>query len=125
MPPTQALLQEDLVDPAALDRDVLLVVEVGLQAIQRPAAEGQAQALGVGQGSGDDLGPLLGGVGVRPARAGAVVEAAQPLLVEAMDPDVDRGPRDAEVLGDLAGPSSVGEGQEDPGPLDEANLGGP
>ena len=49
MPPTQALLQEDLVDPAALDRDVLLVVEVGLQAIQRPAAEGQIQALGVAQ----------------------------------------------------------------------------
>ncbi len=43
--------------------------------------------------------------------------------MEAMDPGVDRRPRDAEVLGDLTGASSVGDGQEEPGPLDESGLG--
>jgi hypothetical protein len=45
--------------------------------------------------------------------------------MEAMDPGVDRGARDAPLLGDLAGPTSVGDGQEDLGPLDEAGLCGP
>ena len=49
MPPPQALGQEDLVDAAPLDRDALLLVEVGLQAVERPAAEGQAQVLRIGQ----------------------------------------------------------------------------
>jgi hypothetical protein len=48
MTPPQAFGQEDLVDAAALDRDALLLVEVGLQAVQRPATEGQFQALGIG-----------------------------------------------------------------------------
>jgi hypothetical protein len=96
-----------------------------LQAVERPATEGQRQPLRVGQGGGDDLGALLGGIGVRPARAGAIVEAGEALVVEAMDPGVDGGPRDARLLGHLAGSSSVGDGQEDPGPLDEAGLGRP
>jgi hypothetical protein len=125
MPPLQPLVQEDLVDPTALHRDALLFVEVGFQPIQRPAAKGQLQALRVGQGRGDHLSPLRGGVGLRPARAGAIVQTVQSLLVEAMDPRVDGGPTDAEVLSNLAGPSPVGEGQEDPGPLDVARLGGP
>jgi hypothetical protein len=63
--PLQPLVEEDLVDAAPLDRDALLLVEIGLQAVERPAAEGQAQALRAGQRGGEDLGPLLGGVGVR------------------------------------------------------------
>jgi hypothetical protein len=51
-----------------------------------------------------------------------ILQSAEPLVIKAMDPGVDRGPRDAEVLGDLAGPSSVSDGQEDLGPLDEAGL---
>jgi hypothetical protein len=54
---------------------------------------------------------------------GPILQASKPLVVEAADPGVDRGPRDAEVLGDLAGSSPVGDGQEDPGPLDESGLG--
>jgi hypothetical protein len=79
--PSEPFVEEDLVDAAALDRDPLLLVEVGLQPIERPAAEGQAQVLRGGQRGGDDLGALLGGVGVRPARAGAIAEAGEALLV--------------------------------------------
>jgi hypothetical protein len=120
--PPQALIREDLVDAAALDRDALLLVEVGLQTIERPATEGQAQVLGVCQRGGDDLGPLLGGGGVRASGPGPILQAIEPSLVEAMDPGRDRGPGDAQVLGHLAGPSPVGAGQEDLGALDESGL---
>jgi hypothetical protein len=40
MAPTQALGYEDLADAAPLDRDALLLVEVGPQAVQCPEAEG-------------------------------------------------------------------------------------
>jgi hypothetical protein len=110
MPPPQAFSQEDLVDPAALDRDALLLVEIGLQAVQRPAGDGQAQAFGVGQRRGDDLGTLLRGVGMRPPGSRLVLQAVEPLFVEAMGPGVDRGPGDAEILGNLAGSLSLGNG---------------
>jgi hypothetical protein len=41
-----------------------------------------------------------------------------------MDPGVDGGAGQSQVPGDLTGPLPVGDGQEDPGPLDEAGLGG-
>jgi hypothetical protein len=125
MAPLQPLVDEELADAAASDADALLLVEVGAQPVQRPAAEGQAQALRGGQGRGDDLGALLGGVGVRTPGPGPIPQAAEPPLVEAMDPGVDGGPRDAEVLGDLTGRSPVGTGQEDPCPLDESGLSRP
>jgi len=124
MTPPQAFGPEDLVDPAALDRDPLPLVEVGLQAVQRPAGEGQAQALRVGQRRGDDLGALPRRVGMRPPGSRSILQAVEPSFIEPMDPGVDRGARDAEVLDDLAGPTPVGEGQEDLGPLDEASLSG-
>jgi hypothetical protein len=65
MPPLQPLVHQDLANAAAFDRDPLLLVEVDAEAVQGPAAEGQAQALGVGQRGCDHFGPLLGGVGVR------------------------------------------------------------
>jgi hypothetical protein len=95
-----------------------------LEAIERPAAEGQAQGPGIGQGRGDDLGALLGGVGRGPAAAAPVIQAGEAVRVEAMDPGVDRRPRDADLAGDLAGRGPVGGGQEEPGPLDQADGGG-
>jgi hypothetical protein len=94
-----------------------------LQAVERPAGEGQAQVLRVGQRGGEDLGSLLGGVGVRASGPGAILQAGQSPVVEAMEPGVDRGPREAHVIGHLAGSLPVGEGQEDLGPLHEAGLG--
>jgi hypothetical protein len=123
MPPPQALGMQQLVDPTPLDRDRLLLVEVGLQAIERPATEGQPQALRIGQRRCDDLGALLGGVGKRSPSPGPVLQAVEPLVIEAMEPGVDRRPREAQVAGHLAGSSSVGDGQEDLSPLDEASLG--
>lgn len=123
MPPPQAFSQEDLVDAATLDRDAFLLVEVGLKPIQRPAAEGQPQAPGIGQRHGDDLGALLRRVGRWAPSPRLILQAVEPLSMEAVNPGVDRGPRDAQVLGHVAGSSSLGDGQEDLGPLDEAGLG--
>lgn len=125
MPPPQALGDQDLVDATPLDRDALLLVEVGLQAVERPGAEGQSQPLRVGQRRGDDRGPLLGGIGRWAAGPRAILQAGEPPLVEAMDPRIDGGAREAQVPGDLAGSSPGGDGQEDPGPLDESGLGRP
>jgi hypothetical protein len=123
MTPPQALLQQDLVDAAALDGDALLLVEVGLQAVERPAAEREPQVLRIGQRGGDDLGTLLGGVGRRTSGSGSILQAGKASLVEATEPGVDRGPRNAQFIGDLAGASTVGEGQQELSPLDEAGLG--
>jgi hypothetical protein len=73
MPPPQALGPQQLVDPAPLDRDAYPLVEVVAQPVECPAAEGLSQLLRIGQGRGEDRGPLLGVVGVRSARAGAVL----------------------------------------------------
>jgi hypothetical protein len=35
-PPAQAFLEQDLVDPAALDRDPFVLAQVGRQPVQRP-----------------------------------------------------------------------------------------
>src|SRR4051812_14415836 len=125
MTPLQPLVDEDLTDAAAFDRDALLLVEVDAQAIQRPAAEGPAQDLWVSQCRGEDLGALLGRVGVGTPGAGPILQAAEALLVEAVDPGVDRGAGQSQVLSDLARPPPVRDGQEDLGSLDEACLGGP
>jgi hypothetical protein len=91
MTPLQPLIDEDLADAAALDRDALLLIEVGPQTVQRPAAEGQAQALGIGQRRGEHFGALPGRVGVRAPGPGPIRQAVEALLIEAMDPGVDGG----------------------------------
>jgi hypothetical protein len=123
MTPPQALGLQQLVDPAAFDRDALLLVEVGSKTVERPAAERQPQALGIGQRRCDDLGALRDGKGKGPPGPGPILQALEPSVIEAMDPGVDRRPREAQVAGHLAGSSSVGDGQEDPSPLDESGLG--
>jgi hypothetical protein len=95
-----------------------------LQAVQRPATERQVQALGVGQGGGEDLGTLRGRVGVGTPRAGPLLQAVESVLVEAPDPGVDGGAGAVEGLGDGPGPLPLGGGLEDPGTLDQASGGG-
>jgi hypothetical protein len=123
MAPPQAFGQENLVDAAALDADSLLLVEVGLQAVRRPATEGQTQALRIGQRGGDDLGASLSGIGRRPPVPRVILQSVESLIVEAVDPGVGRRPRDAQVLGDLARAVPISDGPEDLSPLDEAGLG--
>ena len=125
MAPPQALGLQKLVDPTAFDRDPLLLVEVVLEPVERPGAEGEAQFLRVGQGRGDDLGPLLGGVGRRPAGAGAFLEPGEALVVETADPGIDGGPRAAQLGGDGGGrPAVGGGGLDDAGAFDQADRGG-
>jgi hypothetical protein len=121
MTPPQALLQENLINAAALDRDRLLLVEVGLESVKCPAGERQAQFLGIGQGGGEDLGALLGGVGVRPTGSGLIAEPGQAVLVEAMNPGVDRGSADTELVCDRRGPATVGGGHQDASSLDKTS----
>ena len=105
MSPLQPFIDKDLADAAPLDRDPLLLVEVVAQPVERPAGEGQAQGLGVGQCRGDHLGPLVLGVGARASGAGEVFEGGQPAIVEPSDPGRDGGPRDVQVqfVGDVTG----------------------
>jgi hypothetical protein len=92
LPPSEALGDEDLVDAAPLDRDLPVFVEVALEAVERPASEGEAQLLRVGQRDGDDLGPLLGGVGVRASGATPLLQSLDASLIEPADPGIDGGP---------------------------------
>ena len=93
------------------------------QAVRRPAAEGEVQPLRVGQRRGEHFGALLGGVGVRPAGAGPILQAVGSPLIEAADPSVDGRAADGRIAGDLAGSSPVGDGDEDPSPLADSGLG--
>ena len=83
--PAQALLQQDLIDAAALHRDPLVLGQVGRQPIQRPAGERQLQGRGIGERSGDHGGTHIGRVGGRAARARLVLQSRKPLCVEAAD----------------------------------------
>jgi hypothetical protein len=67
---------------------------------------------------------LLGGVDRPSPRERPLAQAIDPLVIEAVDPGVDGGPGDAEFVGDLAGSLTPGDGQDDPGPPDEAGLDG-
>jgi hypothetical protein len=122
LPPGEALGQQDLVDPAPLDRDLPMLVEVGLDPIQGPGGEGEPERAGVGHRGGEDLGDLLGRIGRRPAGSGLIGQGRDPLGVEACDPGVDRGSRDAQVAGDGGDRPALGGGEDDPGPLDQADL---
>jgi len=122
MTPGQPLVDENLVDPTPLDRDPFLFIEVGLEPVQGPAGEGQAEGLGIDQSDGDDLGTLFGGIGVGTPGSRLILQTRQSLFVEAMNPKVNRGPTDAQVPGHLAGPLSLGDSQKDLGALDEAGL---
>jgi hypothetical protein len=108
--PGEALRQEDLVDPAPLDRDFLGLVEVGLEPVQRPAGKGEAERLGVGHRGGENLSDLLGRVGRRAAGPGLIGERGDPLGVESRDPVVDGGAGDAELAGDGGGAAATGGG---------------
>jgi hypothetical protein len=101
-----------------------VLVEVGLEPVERPGGEGQAERPGVGHRGGEDLGDLLRGIGGRPPGAGLIRQGGGPLGVEAGDPGVDGGARDAQIVGDGRGPATFGGGQDDVGPLDQAGLGG-
>ena len=116
--PAQALAQEDLVDPAALDRDPLALVQEGGQPVQRPGGERQIQRLGIGERGGDHGGDLLGRIGRRPAGPGPILEAAGARGLEAMEPATDGIGVKAELLGDARHVLAPAGLPDDPGPLD-------
>jgi hypothetical protein len=124
MSPPQALGPQQLVDAAPLDRDALVLVEVDMQAIERPAAKRQVQLLRVGQGRGEDRGPLVGIIGVWAAQAGAVLQGGGPAVVEPADPGRDGRPGDVQFAGDLTDGPAVGGAEDDAGPFDESGRGG-
>ena len=98
--PAQTFGDQDLVDPAALHRDPLPLVEVGGQPVQRPRRKRPIQRLGVGERGGDHGGDLLGRIGRRPAGAGLIREAVKAGGLEAVDPDAHGMGGKAKLLGD-------------------------
>jgi hypothetical protein len=124
VPPPQALGPQQLIDAAAFDRDALLLVEVGLQAVECPATEGQAQSLRISQRRRDNGGALVGVIGVGAARAGAVLQGGQAAVVEPADPGRDGGPGDVQLACDVGRRLALGHSQEDLGAFDESGRGG-
>jgi hypothetical protein len=116
--PAQALGQEDLVDPAALDRDPLLLVQVGGQPVQRPRREGQVQRLGIGERGGDHGGDLLGRIGRRPPDARPIVQATKAGGIEAVDPTTYGIGVETKLLGDAQHILAPAGMPDDAGPLD-------
>lgn len=116
--PAQALGEEDLVDPAALDRDPLMLVQVGRQTVQRPRREGQIQRLRIGERGGDHGGDLLGRIGRRPADTGPILEAVQARGVEAMDPAPHLVSIKTEMFGEARHGLALMGVPDDAGPLD-------
>lgn len=102
-----------------------MLVEVGLQAIERPGAERQAERFRVGHRGGEDLGDLLWWVGGGSPRARLVEQPGGSLGVEALDPGVYGGTGDAEFPGDRRRARTLSRGHDDAGPLDGAGLGSP
>jgi hypothetical protein len=101
-----------------------VLVEVGLEPVECPRGVGQAEGLRIGQGGGEDLGDLLGGVDGGASGAGLILQAGGPLEVEPADPAVDGGAGDAELAGGGGDFRPVGQGGDDAGALDGAGLGG-
>ena len=101
-----------------------MLVEVGLEPVQGPGGEGQAELGRIGQRGGQDLGDLLGRIGGRASGAGLVLQAVGALEVEPPDPAVDGGARDAQVARDLGGALALCGGQDNLGALDGAGRGG-
>jgi hypothetical protein len=83
--PAQALVEQDLVNAAALHRDALGLMQVGSQPIQGPSGKRQPQRLRFGQCGGDHGGSLFGRVGARPACAMPVLERFQSCHIEAVN----------------------------------------
>jgi hypothetical protein len=122
--PPQALGPQEFVDAAALDHDALLLVEVGLEPVECPGAERQAQGLRIGQCRSDDGGPLVGVIGVRAARAGTVLQGGQPAIVEPADPDRNGRSGDIQLARDVGGRSALGDRQDDLSAFDDSGRGG-
>jgi hypothetical protein len=118
LPPAEALLDEDFADAAPLHGQGLLLVEVDLEAVHRPRAEGQAERLRVRQCGGDDLGPLLGRVGRWSPGATMFLQTVEAVVVEAADPGVNRGPRAPQISGNSGSGVAFGGSLNDACPLD-------
>jgi hypothetical protein len=83
--PAQALVEQDLVDPAALHRNPFVLMQVGGQSIQGPGSKRQPEGLRLGERARDHGGGLLGRVGRPAARTGPILEGFQAFRIEATD----------------------------------------
>ena len=83
--PAQALVQQDLVDAAALHRDTLLLMQVGGQSVERPGGKRQPERLWLGQCTRNHGGGLLRRIGGRASGAMPILEGLHSLCIEAVD----------------------------------------
>src|SRR5919199_3547574 len=116
--PAQSLLEEDLVDAAALHGDAPVLVQVRGQSVQRPRRKGQAERSWRRERGGDHGGDLLGRIGGGPSGAAAVFEAVEPLGIEAVDPAADGVDFGTDELGDVWGAAALAGVVDDTRALD-------
>ena len=121
--PAQAFLQQDLAHAAALDRDLLVLVQVGGQPVQAPTAKGQLEFLGPVQRGGHHFGAFLGGVGRGSARARGVCQGVQAAGVKASQPLVNGAPVKLQLGGDGTGGLALQATPHDRGPFHQARFG--
>jgi hypothetical protein len=118
--PAQALLEQDLVNPAAPHGDPLALKQVGGKPIERPRREGQAQTLWAGQRCSDHRRNRISRVGGWAPRALVVLQSGQPFGVEAANAATHRFSTQAECLGHAGRRLPLAGTPDDAGALDPA-----
>ena len=91
--PAEAFRDQQIINPAPLDRNGFLFIQIRLKAIQGPRGERQPQLLGRREGGRDHFSDLVGSLGGGTPRALFVRERCEPSRVEALEPGAhgDRG----------------------------------
>jgi hypothetical protein len=118
--PPQSFLEQNFVEAAALDRNVLVLSEVGNQPVERPTGKGQPQCLRVRERGCDHLGHLRGRVRRRATATVLVLQRGEAHDVEAADAPAHRvGIETKGGRNDRRGVPLAGL-PEDPGALDGA-----
>jgi hypothetical protein len=118
--PPQPFLEQNFVEAAALDRNVLVLREVGHQPVKRPTGKGQPQRLRVRERGGNHLGHLRGRVRRRPTAAVLVLQRGEAHGVTAADASAHRVGIETKAGRDNRRGVALAGLPEDPGALDGA-----
>jgi hypothetical protein len=116
--PAQALLEQDLVDPAAPHRDALPLAQVCGEPVERPRRKRQIQAARAGQRGADHGRNLLGRVGRRTTGAVAVFKGRKTFGIEAADAAAHRLGIEPKRRGDGGRRLASARSPDDAGALD-------
>ena len=116
--PAQALLEQDLVNPAAPHGDALLLPQIGGEPIECPRREGQTQTLWAGQRCSDHCRNRISQVGRRPPRAIVILQSGKPFGVEAANTATHGFSTQTKRLGNAGRRLTLAGAPDDAGALD-------